>query len=170
MDPLIVVLRVLHIVPGAIWVGMLLFNAFFLFPAIQESGPEGGKIMAGLQKRGLLTFIPTMAIVSMLAGLVLYWRVSGGFDAAYMGSRAGMAIGTGAVLSIVAFAIGMALVRASMMKAAGLMQAAATAAAADRDGMMAEASRLRSRAGSSGKLVAIMLILAATTMALARYL
>src|SRR5437763_9946864 len=49
--------RALHVLFGAIWLGMAVFASFFVMPAIQEAGPEGGKVMAILMRRGLPKFI-----------------------------------------------------------------------------------------------------------------
>jgi uncharacterized membrane protein len=38
--------RFLHVFAGALWLGMAIFSAFFLMPAIKEVGPDGGKVMA----------------------------------------------------------------------------------------------------------------------------
>ena len=61
MDPLVIVLRLIHVVAGALWVGMVTFATYFLQPALQESGPEGGKVMAAVQRRGLMTVMPILA-------------------------------------------------------------------------------------------------------------
>ena len=49
MDPLVIVLRFVHVVFGALWVGMVAFVTFFLMPALQAAGPEGGKVMAAVE-------------------------------------------------------------------------------------------------------------------------
>ncbi len=41
---LMIVLRFLHVVSGALWVGMFAFMTFFLMPAFAEAGPEGAKV------------------------------------------------------------------------------------------------------------------------------
>ena len=42
---MIALFRLLHIVAGAFLVGIAIFNAFFLFPAIKAAGPAGGQVM-----------------------------------------------------------------------------------------------------------------------------
>lgn len=39
-DPLMVVLRIVHIVAGMFWAGSALFLAFILVPRLQSLGPE----------------------------------------------------------------------------------------------------------------------------------
>src|SRR5437016_1076394 len=52
-SPLLLVLRFSHVFFGALWVGMMAFQTFFLMPALAEVGPESGKFMAALMRRRL---------------------------------------------------------------------------------------------------------------------
>lgn len=170
MDSLFLAMRVIHIVLGAFWAGTLVFTAFFLLPAIREAGPDGAKVTAGLMKRRFLTIVPVVAIVTILSGFWLYWKASVGFQPEYMRSRPGMAIGIGAASAILAFLLGVSIVRPSMLKAAAMSQAAASAPAPERDARMAEAQALRIRAGKVGVAVALLLLLTTAAMAVAQYL
>jgi hypothetical protein len=114
--------------------------------------------------------MPVVAVLNILSGLWLYWKMSGGFQPAYMRSATGMTFGTGGVLAIGAFAIGMAVVRPSMLKAMVLGPTVAQAPPAERDALAAQVQALRAKAMGAGKVVAILLGLAASAMAVARYL
>jgi uncharacterized membrane protein YjgN (DUF898 family) len=171
MDPLVVVLRLLHIVSGVLWVGFACFTAFYLLPAINDVGPDGGKVMAALQRRGLVTILPILALGTLLPGLWLYWRVSEGLNSQFMGSRFGMALGAGAAIAIVAYVIGMLVTRPAILRAAAIMQNIASAPDEQtRQVQVQEAARMRARAGVGGRVVAWMLIVATGAMAVARYL
>ena len=168
---LLIGLRLVHILGAVLWVGMMFFTTFFLLPAVQEAGPEGGKIMGAIQRRGVMTIMPVIALATILSGLWLYWEVSLGFEPAYMRSATGMALGTGGVLAIVAYALGLAVVRPSMMRAMTIMQSLGDAPGEEqRQARMQEAQRLRARSGMVGRIVTWMLLLAAAAMAVARYL
>ncbi len=169
MNALQITLRLVHILGGIFWVGSMVFNAVFLFPAIRDAGPDGGKVAAGVMKRGFPVITPIVAILVMLSGLWMYSRASMGFDKVYMSSPVGMAFGTGAVFAILAFLVGMIVTRPAMMNAMALRQAAAQAAPAERDAKMAEAQAQQVRATGSGNVVAILLVCAAAAMAVARY-
>ena len=170
VDPLLLIMRVLHIVLGVFWAGTLIFTAFFLLPAIREAGPDGAKVIAGLMRRRFLTIMPIVALVTILTGFWLYWKVSLGFQPTYMGSGWGMAIGTAGVTAVVAFGLGLAIVRPSMLRAMALSQAAAAAPPAERDAKLAQAQGLRVRAGKAGVAVAILLVITTALMAVARFL
>lgn len=170
MNVLLIVLRLIHIGMGAVWVGMALFTAALLMPAIQEAGPDGAKVAAGLQRRGLLTVLPILALGTLASGLWLYWIASGGFDPGYTGSRMGIAFGTGGALAILAFALGITMMRPAMMRANRLAQELAQAAPPDRERRAAEIQRLRARGATISRIVNVLLVLALAAMAVARYL
>ena len=67
----LILLRIIHVVGGVFWVGSALFNALFLFPALAQAGPAGGQIVQGIQKRGMMVTLPTVAILTMLSGIRL---------------------------------------------------------------------------------------------------
>lgn len=170
MDPLMLVMRLLHIVLGVFWAGTMIFHAFFLLPSMREAGPEGAKVAQGLMRRRFLTVMPVVAVLTILSGLWLYWKVSLGFQPEYMGSGWGMAIGTAMILAVVALGLGLAIVRPSMLKSMAISQAAASAPPAEREARIREAQALRARAGKANVWVAGLLLITVALMAVARYL
>ncbi len=169
MNPEMIVLRLLHIGAGVFWVGAALYNSFFLLPAMAEAGPAGAPVMAGLQKRKLMTILPIAAIVSMLAGLRMLQLVSEGFSAQYFSTSVGAAYLTGTVFAIVGFLIGMFLARPSMMRAGALMATRAAAPNEEQTRIDVEVALYRQRATTSGMVSSLMLAAAALLMAVARY-
>lgn len=171
MDPLVIVLRLIHVVFGAVWVGMVVLATFFVQPALQEAGPDGGKVMAAIQRRGLMTLMPVLALGAIVSGLWLYLLAAAGQHAEFARTPAGMAFGLGGLAAIVAWVIGMAVLRPSMLKAATLAQSlGASASAEERQRVSAEAQRLRERAAAASRMVAYLLLFAVAAMAVARYL
>ena len=171
MDPLVIVLRFIHVVFGALWVGMIFFSTFFLMPAIQEVGPEGGKVMAAVQRRGLMTVMPVLAIGALISGIWLYIRAGAGMPAEFGRSPVGMAYGLGGLAAFVAWVLGMAILRPSMLKAMALGQSLGPSTSAEeRQRIMGEAQRLRGRAAAASRATAYLLLFAVTAMAVARYL
>ena len=147
--------RLLHIVVGVFWAGTVFFNAWLLAPALRDVGPDGGKVMAALARRGLLVILPVSGILTILSGIWLYWHASVGFDPAYMRSRPGMVYGLGMVATLVAFLIGVLVVRPSVAKMA-------TADPSD-------ASKLRARVAAFSMLVAVLVAVTVICMAVGRY-
>ena len=58
------VLRFAHVFFGALWVGMMAFQTFFLMPALAEVGPDAGKFMAALMRRRIPVILPIVALVT----------------------------------------------------------------------------------------------------------
>lgn len=170
MDPVLIALRLVHVVFGALWVGMVVFTTFFLVPAVQDAGPDGGKVMAALQRRGIMTAMPIFAIGTLLSGIWLYWRVSGGFQAAYLTSPGGLTFGLGGAAALLAYSFGMIVMRPSMLRVTALAETLGSATPREREERMAEMQRLRARGASAGRWVAGLLVATVAAMAVGRYL
>ena len=155
---LLLLMRLLHILSGIFWVGTMMFNTAFLLPAFKDAGPDGAKVAAGLAKRKFMIIMPIVALVTIFSGLWLFWRVSGGFQSTFMSTGMGKALGFGATCAIVAFIIGVVVVRPAMMQSMALAQS---------DPQRAQA--LRARSDVAGRIVTALVGLAAAAMAVARY-
>jgi hypothetical protein len=169
MDATLVILRLVHIVLGAFWAGTLIFNAWFLVPAMSDAGPDAARVSAGLMKRRLFEVLPLVGGLTLISGIWLYWRASLGFQPAYVHSPVGMTYAVGGLLAIVGFIIGVVIMRPAMMRAARLAQSAASAPAGEREQQLAAAQQLRLRGAKFGRVVAWLLLLAVCAMAVARY-
>lgn len=167
MTALLLALRVVHVVLGAIWVGFVVFTTFYLAPAVKDAGAPGGTVMGALQRRGIMTFLPILAFGTLGSGVWLYGIVSNGFSPAYSQSRIGLTFGIGGVLAILAFITGLAIMRPAMMRSMTLAQSLG-ASSTDRD--RAELQRLQARGASAGRAVVVLLLLATVAMSIARYL
>ncbi|MGH7521143.1 MAG: hypothetical protein ACREMI_07675 [Gemmatimonadales bacterium] len=164
-----IVLRFVHVVSGAIWVGMMAFMTLFLMPAVNEAGPEGGKLMVALQRRRVPVYLPILALVTIVSGLWLFQRLSGGQFGAYLATPAGLAFGLGGLAAIVGFVVGVAGARPTMTRFAKIAESLPTATPEQRPALMAEMQRLRVRGASIQKGVMVLLGLALAAMAVARY-
>jgi len=170
MNLLLVALRLVHVVLGVLWVGTVVFTAAYLTPAIQDTGPDGAKVMAALQRRGIMTVLPILAFGTLLSGIWLYWRGSAGFQGGYLTSPVGLAFGLGGVASLLAYALGITVMRPAMLRAVALAQAAGAATAEERERRAGEIQRLRARGAAAGRWVAMLLVASVAAMAVARYL
>ena len=152
-----------HVVTACLWVGAAFFTAWFLMPAIQASGPEGGKVMLAVQKRGWIVVLPVIATITIVTGFVLY--------APYMGApgNAAAVLGYGGVIGLLAYGLGVGVVTPSLSRAAKLSAQAAAAADGDRAALLATAARLRQRGMNFARIVSLLIILAAVLMAVAKW-
>lgn len=165
-----VILRFTHVFFGALWVGMMAFQVLFLMPALAEAGPDAGKVMAALIRRKIPMYMPVFALLALISGFWLFQRMSGGSAGALMQTRMGLAFGIGGAVALLAFLIGMIVMRPSMMRSTKLAESLATAPPADRAAISAELARLRARGAVMGKTVTVMLLFTLAAMAVARYL
>jgi hypothetical protein len=170
MDHPFLFARLIHIAGGVFWAGAMIFNAAFLLPSMRDAGPDAAKVAAGLMRRRFLDVIPAVAILTILSGLYLFWRVSAGFSPGFVHSPIGMTYALGLVASLTALGFGLGVVRPSMLRAAALSQAAAGLGGPEAAASLATAQALRARAGRAAPVVAWLLVLATVTMAVARYL
>lgn len=170
MDLVMVALRLFHIVAGVLWVGTAVFVTFILVPAIEDAGPAGIGVMPALGRRGLMTFLPLLALITTLSGLGLFWRVSGADQGRFLGTPTGVALSVGATAALLAFFEGIALVRPTMMRAGAIFESLASLPADQRAAQLAIATALRTKGARAGRRGAVLLVIAASAMAVARYL
>jgi uncharacterized membrane protein len=169
MNPLLLLLRVVHVVGGVFWAGAILFFVHFLEPAVRDSGPEGARVMQALQKRRYLDVIPATAALTLLSGFALYWRTFGRLHPGPGASGPELTLAIGGLLSLVAFGIGMTLMRPSALRIGRLGAELAQAPAEKKDLLAAEIARLRGRMRVAGRWVAALLGFAIVCMAVGRY-
>ena len=145
-----VVLRIVHILAGVFWVGAALTVILFIQPTAKEVGPAAGPFMSHLAgSKRLVDFVLGAAGLTILAGLLMYWRVSGGLDPDWIGSTYGLTITVGALCGIAAVGIASSVVR---------------------PGIMATLQALQHRSHTAGRVIVPLLIVAVAAMAAARYL
>jgi hypothetical protein len=112
MQELQIALRIVHILAGVAWVGIVGFFVLFLMPTAAALGGQATPVMVHINKRLHLTVvIPIVAILNIVAGLILYWRTSRGLDLEWITSPSGLGFTVGGLSAIVAFAIGATVVR-----------------------------------------------------------
>ncbi len=170
MDPLVLILRLLHVGLGVFWVGAVLFVTFLLLPAMGEAGPGAGAVMAGLQKRRMMEILPLVAVVTIISGFWLYGRNAGGIEG-WAGTRVGIALGTGGLLATIALVLGLAVVRPASIKAAGLMAGITQVPEGpERAARMSAAQQARERSMTWSRIIAVLLILTTALMAVAQNL
>lgn len=171
MDWYQIVLRVVHILVGVFWVGTAIFSFVYLQPAVKELGPTGQQFMGHLvEKKKLSVVILTSAVVTILAGILLYWRDSNGFDLDWITSATGLAFTVGGVAAILAFVFGLILVKPAMDRMGTLGQSIAMSGGPPTDAQVSEMQRLGSRLTLIGQLNLLLLIVAVVAMAAARFL
>ena len=163
-------IRAIHVLLAAIWVGATVFLTFFLMPTIASAGPVGGSIMVGLERRGLNKFFPSLGGMTVLSGIYLYWRFTGGFDPTVSGSHAGIAFGIGGAAGILAAIVGGSVVGRGAMQLQELAPRAATLPAGpERAALVAKLQSIQARVQTGSWIVLGCMAIALILMAIGHY-
>lgn len=170
MNVLMIVLRIIHIFAGVFWVGFAAFNVFFLQPSVRTLGPDGQKVMQHLtQKTRLLATVYIAATLNVIAGLLMYWILSG-FRLSFMTSGYGLALTIGGIAGIIAWFLALIVVRGifNQMQAVGKEIQAQGRPPSPEQGATLQA--LVVRLGRVGQIGLAWLAISLLGMAVARYL
>ena len=119
MDSLtyLILLRLLHISCGVFWAGAAIYLSAFVSPAVNALGPEGGKFMQQLTRTNKLPLVMTMtSTITVLAGVLLMWKLSGGFQYEWMITTHGLVLSIGSLLAIVAYFEGLFIIRPTVLR------------------------------------------------------
>jgi uncharacterized membrane protein len=166
----IILLRVLHIVASVFWVGVALFIATFLGPALGAAGPAGGAVMNQLaQVRRLPLYMMSATAITLVTGFLLYWIDGTLGGKAWLGSGPGRVFGLGGVLGLAGGIVGMAINAPTGKKLGAIGAAMATAGRAPTPDELATMQALQRRMSTAAAWVAVLLVLATVCMAVARY-
>src|SRR5215204_6573129 len=145
---MLILFRIIHVLAGVFWVGTAVFTAAFLVPTVRAIGPAGGPVMQQLaQVRKLPLYLMAAMILTLLSGIGLYSRASGGFSNGWMQSGPGMTFGIGGALALVAGLIGMFVVAPTTKRAGALAAAIQGGGKPPSPEQQAEMQRLQARAG-----------------------
>ncbi|HEY3072603.1 MAG TPA: hypothetical protein VGJ46_07270 [Candidatus Limnocylindrales bacterium] len=125
---LFVVLRLFHIIGGALWIGAVVVGVFFLEPAADELGEGGQRFLSQLVRRRLTDVMVIAATSAIIAGAALYWIDSGGLHAAWIGTSSGITFTIGGVAGLAAYVLAAVLLKPAFdRRAAGALETAKTA-------------------------------------------
>lgn len=159
-----VILRLAHIVSGVFWVGSITMAVFFVEPAAKAFGPTGDRFLAhALFRQRLMPVLVTTAILTVVAGGIMYWIDSAGLHVDWITSHTGLGFTAGAAAAVGALLIAAVVLIPEFNR---LRQFADDASNHHSDHSPVEERRLR-----RWSLVQVALLLfAAAAMATARYL
>lgn len=171
MDTYMVVLRVVHILAGVFWVGAALTTILFLQPTAREVGPAAGPFMAHLAgKKRLVDWVLRAAGLTILAGLLMYWRVTDGLEWDRITSAYGISLTIGALCAIAAFSLGLSVVRPTIMATLAIGREVGASGGPPTPDQAAQLQAIQHRSHAAGRVIVPLLIVAVAAMASARYL
>ena len=168
-----VVFRIVHILAGVFWVGSVFLFVVYLQPSAAAVGPAGAPFMGELLgKRRLVDGIIGMAIISVTAGLFLYWHdwhLFGSFNV-WIQSTWGKTFTVGGLAAITALAIGVFVTRPNVMRFLALGRQVAASGAPPTPEVGAEMGAIQHRLKVYARASLALLVVAVLAMSTAKYL
>lgn len=172
MGPYLFILaRFIHVLAGVTWAGALIFVGWFVLPAVRGAGPAGGAVMQQLVRvQRLPAHLITLMALTLLSGFSLFYLDIVAFGAAWVHTGPGRTFSLGAAFAILAALFGM-FVNAPAAKRMGVLGAAIAATGAPpSQEQAAELGRLQVRLTTAARVITVLILLAVTCMAVARYI
>ena len=167
---LFLVFRAAHVAAAAVWIGSHIFSTFMLVPAIDAAGPSGGQVMMRINQRGIVAYMFSVALLTIVTGVALFWRFTGGFDPAVAATHAGLAFGFGGTAGILAGVIGGGVIGRNAKRVASIGATLATTAdGEEKTTLLSQAAALRRRMKVGSQLVTALQAIAVVLMTLAHY-
>jgi hypothetical protein len=168
---LLMIVRALHILLAALWLGTAVLLTAFVMPALRQTGMQGAPLMARIAQRGLAHYITALAVLSALTGLWLYWRVTNGLQAQVMLSTPVVVLGIGALAGLLAAGMVVAILVRSMKAMGRSMGAAKTLPEGEeRNSHLQRICALQRRFARYSKLVVTLMLIALLCMTLSHVL
>lgn len=171
MDIYVIVLRLLHIFGGVFWAGGTFLFVGYVEPTVRATGPEGSKFMQRFA--GQSGFSPAMsvaAVANVVAGLLLYWRDSGGLQLVWITTNAGLAFTIGGLAGLAAAVVGFAITGSASTQLAALGKLIASAGGPPAPEKLTQMKALQAKLHMGGQINAVLMVVALIGMSIARYL
>jgi hypothetical protein len=171
MDIVMIVLRLVHIFAGILWAGSGFFLLLVLMPAMEAMGQEGARFRQGfIVKSRFTTVMPIASLLTTLAGIILFVRVSDHFNSDWLSSDGGIVLSIGSLAGLLAFGHGTSTTRPTFKKSAALLKAIQAQGNPPTEAQIAELQALGRESVRQGRISVLLLIVAIVGMSAARYM
>lgn len=166
---LMVVLRFVHIVLGVLWVGGVFALSVIVIPGMQQLGLPLDPLTKTLNHRKFSQIMMAFGGLTVLAGLTMMYILGHGNEGFFQ-SHFGRTLSLGGLCAILALVIGGSVARPALAKIGKLQADLAANPPKGDDPRKAQIAALQQRIVFFSKLVVILLLVAVTCMAIARYI
>ena len=144
-----------------------MYLALFIIPTVKALGPDGGKFMQQLSMTNKMPLVMTLAgTITVVGGILLLERVSGGFRAEYFGTPHGIVLSIGATFAIIAYLIGLFVNRPTVERIATIGKQAQGNYSSEQ---MQEMQALRKKLFAAVNMTALLVLGASIFMSVAQY-
>jgi uncharacterized membrane protein len=172
MDLGMLVLRFFHIVAGGAWFGAAFLLTRYVGPSAAETGPAAGPMMAAIfQKRRFARVIAALAVTTVVAGWLMWLRDLQlyGSIGSWIGSPFGLALTIGGVLATLAAYFGITGIGNNVERLVDIGGEVAASGGPPTPEQSARMDHLQSEITKHGRIDIVLLFVAVTAMATARY-
>lgn len=167
MDILAIALRIVHIVSGVFWVGGAALFFFYLEPTMNKLGPDAERFVDELiNRRKAPIYFVTFSTLTVVAGIILYWRDFGGISTSPMG----LALGLGGVAAFIAWLGGNLLIPKTLGELTAIVGEIKGGPTPPSEATLGRMHAAQQRLRMIGLVDVVLLIFAVAAMASARYL
>jgi uncharacterized membrane protein len=165
-----VVLRLIHILSGAFWLGAAVTMFVFLQPTAQATAPEGQRFMLHLLRNRRFSEVTLgAALLTGVAGGILFWRDTNGLQLDAMTQKGSLGFTVGGVaggIALLAFLFVGYPAGRRLIAIGNRLETERRGPSEEEQRILAAAQHTLNRIGST---VLVLLVLAAAAMATARY-
>lgn len=170
MDWYLIVLRILHIGSAVFWAGSSILFTLFIEPTVNAIGPAGQQFMQHLGGiRKMPRYISGAAGLTVVAGILLYWKDSAGFDLDWVTSPIGLGFTIGGAAALIAFLLGASMVGPGVTRMGALGKEIEASGGPPTEAQMGEIGRIQHRLHLIGRIDLVLIGIAILAMATARY-
>ena len=172
MDPLMLVLRFLHIVAGAAWFGSAFLFTGFVGPSAAETAPSSGALMSAvIRKRRFAKIIAGLAITTVIVGWTLWLKNGLAYPSIgdWVTSSFGLVLTIGGVLATAAAYTGITGIGNNAEKLVEIGDQVAASGGPPTPEQGARMAHLGAEIQRHSRVDIVLLFLAVTAMATARY-
>lgn len=171
MDEYMVLLRLVHIFAGVVWVGAAWFMTFKLNPTVHALGKDGQAFMRDFTRHSNISrMMMAASLLTTLAGLLLYYRVSGHFNSDWISSAGGVVLTIGSLAGIAEFLFGGMVIGPTAKQLSGLGAEIERGGGPPSASQMTRLNTLQSRLGRTEIVSTVLTIIAVAGMVAARYM
>ena len=162
--------RFIHVVAGVAWAGALIFIGLYLLPASRATGQAGGAVMQQLVRvQRMPVYLMSLMALTILSGLGLFWLDISAFGMSWVHTGPGRTFSAGATFGILTAIVGGVINMPAANKLGALGASIQAGGKPPTPEQAAELQRLQHRLHSAGLWITVLVFLAVTCMAVARY-
>ena len=169
MNYLMISMRIIHIFAGVFWAGTSFFMISFVSPSVIATGAEGQKFMQQLAFRTrFTTAMMGVAILTILSGLVMYWKIFD-FRLNALSTGYGLMLTLGAIAGFIGFLTGYFLQNRTTGKMKALSGSIAASGGPPTPEQQTEMKSLSETVSRGSQITSVLLALALLGMSVAQY-